>query len=129
MAAAIRPRPLRRDDAPTVNDLQSTLFWLRLVKLLIEIALFALIGQGGMNVLARMMGQPPATNVAYRVFKIVTSPVVRTCRWITPRFIADRHLPLVAFSLLVVGFASVLFAIANACIGAGLPIGQCLQDR
>jgi hypothetical protein len=38
-------------------------------------------------------------------------------------------LPLVAFSLLAVGYAWALFAIANACIGAGFPVGQCLQVR
>ena len=43
--------------------------------------------------------------------------------------VCSAEVRLVAFSLLVVGYASVLFAIANACIGAGLPIGQCLQDR
>jgi hypothetical protein len=112
-----------------VNDLQSTLFWLRAVKLLIEVALFALIGQGAMHLLTRMMGQAPGANVAYRVFAIVTAPVVRPCRWITPKFIADRQLPLVAFLLLAVGYVSMLFAIANACIGAGLPVGQCLQNQ
>ena len=109
-----------------MNDPPSILFWLRLVKLLIEIALFALIGQGAMQILARMMGQPPESNFAYRVFKIVASPVVKPCRWITPRFVADRYLPLVALSLLAVGYVWTLFAIANACVGAGLPVAQCL---
>ena len=112
-----------------MNDLHSTLFWLRLAKLLIEIALFALIGQGAMHVLARMMGQAPGANVAYRLFEIVTSPVVKPCRWITPRFITDRQLPLVAFSLLAAGYVSTLFAIADACVGAGLTVTQCLQVR
>jgi len=112
-----------------VNDLQATLFWLRLIKLLIEIALFALIGQGAMHLLARMMGQPPATNIAYRLFEIVTLPVIKPCRWITPKFVPDRHLPLVALSLLAAGYVAMLFAIASACIGAGVPIGQCLQVR
>jgi hypothetical protein len=59
----------------------------------------------------------------------VASPVVKPCRWITPRFVADRHLPLVAFSLLAAGYVSTMLAIANTCVGAGLPIGQCLQGR
>jgi hypothetical protein len=74
-----------------------------------------------------MMGQPPQRNFIYRLFEIVASPVVKPCRWIAPKVIADRHLPLVAFSLLAVGYGWTMLAIANACIGAGLPIAQCLQ--
>ena len=112
-----------------MNDLQSTLFWLRLVQLILAIPLLALIGQGATHVLARMMGQPPAKNFAYRLFELVASPAVKPCRWITPKFVATQHLPLVAFALLAVGYASAMLAIANACIGAGLPVSQCLQNR
>ena len=112
-----------------MNDLQSTLFWLRLVQLVLAIPLLALAGQGATNVLVRMMGQPPQQNFFYRLLEIVASPVVRPCRWITPRVVADRHLPLVAFSLLAVGYLWTMLAIANACTGAGLPVAQCLQDR
>jgi hypothetical protein len=112
-----------------VNDLQSTLFWLRLVQLLIAIPLFALAGQGATFILARLMGQAPQQNFIYRLFQVVASPVVKPCRWITPKAIADRHLPLVAFSLLAVGYGWTILAIANACIGAGLPIAACLERR
>ncbi len=88
-----------------MNDLQSTLFWLRLIQLLIAIPLFALIGQGATHVLTRMMGQPPEQNFIYRLFRLIASPVVKPCRWIAPRFIPDRHLPLAAFSLLLVATA------------------------
>jgi hypothetical protein len=112
-----------------VDDIQSTLFWLRLAQLILAIPLFALIGQGATHVLARMMGQPPQRNFIYRLFEIVASPVVKPCRWITPKFIPDRHLPLVAFSLLAVGYVWTMLAVASACMGAGLPISQCLQGR
>lgn len=112
-----------------MNDLQSTLYWLRLVQLILAIPLLALIGQGATHVLARMMGQPPQQNFIYRLLEIVASPVVKPCRWITPKVIADRHLPLVAFALLAAGYLWNMFAIANACVGAGLPVGQCLQGR
>ena len=90
--------------------------------------MFALIGQGATHVLVRMMGQPPEKNFAYRLFEIVASPVVKPCRWITPGFITDRQLPLVAFSLLTVGYVWTMFAIENACVAANLPIRQCLHD-
>ena len=110
-----------------VNDLQSTLFWLRLAQLLIAIPLLALAGQGIVHVLCRVFGQDPKSNFIYRLLQTVGSPFTRFCRWITPRFVLDRHMPLVAVSLLLVGYAWTMFAIANACIAAGLPIGQCLQ--
>ena len=110
-----------------MNDLQSTLFWLRLVQLLLAVPLLALAGQGIVNVLCRMFGQEPRSNFFYRVLETVASPFTRLCRWITPRFVLDRHMPLVAVSLLLVGYAWTMFAIANACMGAGMPIGQCLQ--
>ena len=112
-----------------MNDLQSTLFWLRLVQLLIAIPLFALAGQGATSLLARMMGQPPEKNFIYRLFQLVASPVVKPCRWITPRFIDDRHLPLVAFSLLLVAYGWVMLELAAACAKHGLAVAQCLQAR
>jgi hypothetical protein len=39
-----------------VNDLQTTLFWLRLVQLLLAIPLLTLAGQGIVHVLTRMFG-------------------------------------------------------------------------
>jgi hypothetical protein len=112
-----------------VSDLQTTLFWLRLVQLILAIPLLALAGQGIVNVLTRMFGQDPKTNFFYRVLETVGSPFTRACRWITPKFIADRHLPVVAVSLLVVGYVWTMLAIASACVGAGLPVAQCLQGR
>jgi hypothetical protein len=112
-----------------VNELQSTLFWLRLVQLLLAIPLLALAGQGIVLVLTRLFGQDPNANFFYRLLATVASPVTRACRWITPKFVADRHLPLVALSLLLVGYVWTMLAIANACIGAGVPVSQCLQGR
>ena len=110
-----------------MHDLQSTLFWLRLVQLLLAIPLLALAGQGIVLVLCRVFGQEPQSNVFYRLLQTIGSPFTRLCRWITPRFVLDRHMPLVAVSLLLVGYGWTLIAIANACMAAGLPIAQCLQ--
>lgn len=112
-----------------MNDLHTTLFWLRLAQLIVAIPLFALVGQGATSVLARMMGQPPQRNFIYRLFQIVASPVVKPCRWIAPRFIPDRHLPLIAFSLLVVAYIWIMIEIATACTRNGLAIAQCLQSQ
>ena len=40
-------------------------------------------------------------NIVYQVLKIVTSPVTRVARILSPRFIPDRHVPFVAFGLLL----------------------------
>lgn len=107
-------------------DIQSTLFWLRLVQLLFAIPLLALAGQGLVFIMTRGFGQDPKANFFYRVLETVASPFTRVCRWITPKFIADRHLPLVAMALLAVGYVWTMLEIANACHRAGLPVAQCL---
>ena len=112
-----------------MSDLPSTIFWLRLIQLLIAIPLFALVGQGATSVLTRAMGQPPQRNIIYRLFQIVASPVVKPCRWIAPRFIPDRHLPVVAFSVLLVAYGWVILEIASTCARHGLAVAACLQQR
>ncbi|MEO8347186.1 MAG: hypothetical protein ABI607_15985 [Betaproteobacteria bacterium] len=112
-----------------MNDLQSTLFWLRMLQVMVAIPLFALAGQAATSVLTRMMGQAPDKNVFYRLFVLVASPVVKPCRWIAPRFIPDRHLPLVAFSLLLVAYIWIMIEIAATCVRHGQAVAQCLQSQ
>lgn len=112
-----------------VSGLDSTLFWLRLAQLLLAIPLLAIAGQGIVYVLTRTFGQDPKANFFYRLLEVIGKPVTRVARFITPRFVADRHLPLVAASLLAVGYVWTMIAIANACIGAGLTVAQCLHGE
>ena len=112
-----------------MNDLSQTLFWLRLAQVIVAIPLLSLAGQGATAILARMMGQPPEQNVIYRFFRLVASPVVTVCRYITPRFILDRHVPVVGFSLLLVGYGWIMIELAAACGRHGLAIAQCLQSH
>ena len=39
-------------------------------------------------------------NAVYRFFRFLTWPLTTAARWITPKQVADRHLPFVAFFLL-----------------------------
>lgn len=110
-----------------MTDLQQTLYWFRLLQLLLAVPLLALVGQGFVWVLARGFGQPPTANVFYRLLALIASPATRLARFVAPRFIADRHVPLVALSLLVVAYVATMLAIASHCVGAGLPVAQCLQ--
>lgn len=67
------------------------------VKLVAEIALLSLLGQWLLGLLA---GAKRDGNLFYQLLGIVTRPFVRAARWLTPRVVIDRHVPLVAFLLL-----------------------------
>jgi hypothetical protein len=67
-----------------------------ILKALTEIAGLALLGQGILFVLA---GDNREQNLFYKVLKTVTSPIMRAVRFITPRFIPDRHVGVAAFFL------------------------------
>ena len=70
-----------------------------ILKALTEVAGVALLGQGVLWVVA---GAKRDKNMFYGLFKIVTSPVMKATRAITPRVILDQHIGLVAFFLLAV---------------------------
>ena len=112
-----------------MGDFGSTLYWLRLVQLLLSIPLLALAGQGVLFIITRAMGQDVSSNFFYRILEIVVMPFTRLARLITPKKISDRQLPLVVLSLLLVGYFWVMIAIADLCISHGIAVVQCLQDR
>ena len=68
-----------------------------ILRALVEVAGFSLLGQGVLGMLA---GKYRDQNLFYRVLRIVTQPVVRAVRFITPRFVIDRHIPVLTFFLL-----------------------------
>jgi hypothetical protein len=70
---------------------------LGVVQLLVVLAMMFLLGQGVLYILA---GHKRERNFAYQIFQVITRPVLRAARWITPRQVIDRHVPLVAFLLL-----------------------------
>jgi hypothetical protein len=74
------------------------LFWL-CIKLLCEIALFALLGQGVLHLLA---GAQRERNAVYSLLQVTTRPLTALARRLTPARVAERHLPWVAGFLLAV---------------------------
>lgn len=72
-----------------------------ILKAVVEVALFAFFGQGILYVLA---GSRREGNFVYGILKTLTSPVYRIARFVSPRFILDQHIWLVAFLLLVVAW-------------------------
>ena len=60
-----------------------------LVKLVAEIALMALLGQG---LLALLVGERRHANLIYRLLQTVSSPFVKGVRVLVPKALLDRHL-------------------------------------
>ena len=81
----------------------------RVVKAVVEVAGMAYIGQA---LVAAFAGNRRHENVIYQVFKIITQPVTRFTRWITPRFVPDQHIPFVAFGILLWIWFFAILAIA-----------------
>jgi hypothetical protein len=90
------------------------------VKLIAEIALMALLGQG---LLALLAGEKRNTNVFYRMLQVLTSPVVRTVRFITPKVVLDRHVPIAAFVMLLMVWFIATIAKVDICLQVG--VEQC----
>jgi hypothetical protein len=63
-----------------------------------EVALLCLAGRG---ILALLAGARRQDNPVYRLFVLVTHPALRLARVLAPPQIIDRHLPVVAFFLLL----------------------------
>ncbi|GMU72740.1 MAG: hypothetical protein HS109_16775 [Burkholderiales bacterium] len=96
------------------------LLFVSAVKLVAEIALMALVGQG---VLAILAGSRRDSNVFYQLFQVLTGPFVRGARLITPRIVLDRHVPIVAFLLLAFTWLFATGYRIQMCVQIG--IDQC----
>ena len=73
------------------------LFVISVLRAVVEAAGLFLLAQGLLYLLA---GEAREKNVIFQLFRLLTAPVIRLVRFITPRLIVDRHVPVVAFFLL-----------------------------
>lgn len=85
-----------------------------ILKALVEVALFAFMGQGILYVLA---GASRDRNVVYGILKTLTAPITKFIRLVSPRFVVDQHIGLLAFFLLVVVWAGLTLAKINLVLG------------
>lgn len=85
-------------------------FPLRALKAVIEVAGFAYLGQG---LVAVFSGANRENNVIFQVFRIVTGPVTRSTRFLMPKFVPDRHIPFIAFGLLLWAWIFVIIGLAS----------------
>jgi hypothetical protein len=84
-------------------------FLLRAMKAMVEVAGCAFLGQG---IVAMFAGAERDKNFVYSLFRILTNPVSRFARIVSPRFVPDRHIPWVALGLLVWLWIALILGIA-----------------
>lgn len=89
------------------------LIFLQAAQLVLYIALLALAGQGLLYVLA---GPKRESNFFYKLLQVVSKPFTVPMRWLTPAKVADHHVPIVTFFLLLVVYAVVTFEIVDLCV-------------
>lgn len=91
-------------------------FLISAARAIIEVALFALLGQGVLSILA---GATRERNSVYRLLRTVSRPAVAATRVLLPRSVSDRHLPVVAFLLLFWLWIVLAIAKRYICVSAG----------
>ena len=90
---------------------------LTMLRALVEVAGCFMLGQGLLYVLA---GRKRDQNFVYQLFALLTRPVVRVTRAITPRFVRNEHVPLAAFMLLLWIWIGLGVAKRYVCVSQGL---------
>ncbi|MDI1275102.1 hypothetical protein [Polaromonas sp.] len=95
------------------------LFAASTLKLIAEIALLALFGQWVLGLLA---GAKKDGNLFYQILQIVGKPFVVAARFITPKQIIDRHVPLVAFLLLLFVWVAATLTRIRICLEIGVEL-------
>ncbi len=93
------------------------LLLVEILKLLAEIALLCLLGQWVLGILA---GAKREQNLVYQLFQVLTRPLIGGARLISPKVIIDRHLPLVAFFVLVFVWVVATMTKIDICVRIGV---------
>lgn len=90
---------------------------LSMLRALVEVAGVFMLGQGLLYVIA---GRKRAENFVYQLFSLLTRPVFRATRTITPRFVRDEHVPVAAFLLLLWLWIGLAMAKRYVCVTRAL---------
>lgn len=90
------------------------------LKMLAEIALLALAGQG---VLALLVGPQRAVNPVYRLLQWLTAPLFGLTRGLLPK-LPERHLPLACAALLVAVWLLATGLKIRHCLAIGIALCQ-----
>ena len=89
------------------------------LKLIAEIALLALAGQW---LTGLMSGAARNANPFYTLLQLLGRPWICAARWLSPRVVLDRHVPLVAFFLLLLMWAAASFSKVIICLRMGVDL-------
>jgi hypothetical protein len=89
-----------------------------ILKALTEVAGVAFLGQGVLWVIA---GSKRQDNVVYKLFKLLTSPVNRLVRLVTPRVVLDQHIGLVGFLFVLALWVLLTAYKIKTCAELGYP--------
>ncbi|HCY16383.1 MAG: hypothetical protein A2Z93_11480 [Curvibacter sp. GWA2_64_110] len=89
------------------------------IKLIAEIALMALLGQWVLGLLA---GAKKDQNLFYQILQIIGRPFVSVARLLTPKLVLDRHVPLVAFLLLLFIWLGATIYKIQTCLQIGVEL-------
>jgi hypothetical protein len=93
---------------------------LSITRALVEVAAVMLLGQGALWLFGP---RGRDGNFVYDLFKKGTGPIVKATRAITPRFVHDSHIGLVAFMILVWIWLALAFAKRYLCVAQGIQCG------
>jgi hypothetical protein len=93
------------------------LTFLSLVQLILYIPLLALLGQGLLYVLA---GPKRDSNFFYRLLQLLSKPFTLVVRRLTPSKVADQHVPLVTFFLVLIVYFVVTLERIDLCLKVGV---------
>ena len=88
--------------------------FLLILQQLILVAALALAGQ---FIVAIFNWNRRHENFVYQLFAILTRPLVRLVRLVTPRVVLDQHVPLATFLVLLIGYLAVGFWQRDVCLG------------
>ena len=88
---------------------------------LVQVALYLFVGRAAMFVLA---GARRDQNFIYQLFRKGTDFLVKATRFITPRIVLDKHIPFVAFLLLVWIGLMLIYAKRSICLAQQLNCGM-----
>ncbi|MBX9811798.1 MAG: hypothetical protein K2Y16_09330 [Burkholderiales bacterium] len=87
---------------------------------LVQVAIYLFLGRAVMFIFA---GARRDENFIYQLFRKGTDLFVRAARYITPRIVIDKHIPFVAFLLLVWIGLLLVYAKRYICVAQQLNCG------
>ena len=96
------------------------LAFINIVQIVLYVALLALAGQGVLYLLA---GERREQNLFYTLLRVISKPYTVPMRRVTPRQVADRHVPVVTFFVLLIAYAIVSFERMDICLTSQM-VGQ-----